>query len=53
MGTGILRFYLLLERGEGREKERERNIRVTEKHLLVASCMHLDLGLNPQPSYVP
>ena len=30
-------IYILLERGEGREKE-ERNIHVREKHLLVASC---------------
>ena len=36
----IKRFYLYLERGEGREKERERNISVREKHLLVASHMH-------------
>ena len=28
---------LFLERGEGREKERERNIDVPEKHTLVAS----------------
>ena len=30
-------FYLLLERGEGREKKRERNIDVREKHRSVAS----------------
>ena len=30
-------IYLFLERGEGREKERERNIDVREKHRLVAS----------------
>ena len=29
-------IYLFLERGEGREKERERNIDVREKHQLVA-----------------
>ena len=32
------RFYLLLERGEGREKERDRNIDVLDIHQLVASC---------------
>ena len=30
-------IYLFLERGEGREKEREKNIIVQEKHSLVAS----------------
>ena len=42
--------YLFLERGEGRDKERERNINVREKHHLVASHMHPDPGdwtLNP------
>ena len=34
-------MHLFLERGEGREKERERNINVREKHQLVASCIHL------------
>ena len=31
-------IYLFLERREGREKERERNIYVQEMHQLVASC---------------
>ena len=36
-------------RGKGREKERERNINVWEKHRSVASCMLLpgDLACNP------
>ena len=32
-------IYLFLERGEGREKDRERNIDVQEKHQLVDSHM--------------
>ena len=32
-------IYLFLARGQGREKGRERNIDVREKHQLVASCM--------------
>ena len=36
-----------------RERGRERNIDAREKHWLAASCMHLDLGLNTQPWYVP
>ena len=32
------RFYLFFKRGEGRKKERERNIDVWEKHQWVASC---------------
>ena len=46
----FLRFYLLiLERGERREKERERNTDVWEKHWSVAFCMLLlgDLAHNP------
>ena len=35
----VLRFYLFLETGEGREKERERNINVPEIHRSVASRM--------------
>ena len=31
-------IYLFLERGERREKERERNINVQEKYQSVASC---------------
>ena len=34
----FLRFYLFSERGEGKEKKKERNINVWEKHWLVASC---------------
>ena len=45
----FLRFYLFLERGEGREKERERNINVREIHPLVASLMHPNQGPNLQP----
>ena len=42
-------FYLFLERGKRRKKERERNIHAWEKHLLVASRMPLpgDLAHNP------
>ena len=36
-------IYLFLEREEGREKERERNINVRENHRLVASLMWPDL----------
>ena len=32
--------YWFLERGEGRERERERNVAVREKHWPVASCTH-------------
>ena len=42
-------IYLLLERGGGREKERERNINVREKYRLVASHMRPDQQLNRQP----
>ena len=40
-------MYLFLERREGREKERERNIEVREKHPSVASCRCPDRGPNP------
>ena len=42
-------IYLFLERGERREKERERNINVQEIHLLVDSCTPPtgDLAHNP------
>ena len=45
----FLRFYFFLERGEGREKERERNIHVWEIHQSVAPRTHLtgDLAHNP------
>ena len=46
-------MYLFLERREGREKERERNIDVREKHQSVYShtCPNLGPGLHPR--YVP
>ena len=37
---------------EGREKERERDIDVREKHLLDALCMCSHQGPNPQPRHV-
>ena len=37
-------FFSLLFRERGREKGRERNIDVKEKHQLVAICRHPDLG---------
>ena len=43
----------MTERGEEREKERERNIGVREIHQLVASYTHPHQGLNPQPRHVP
>ena len=42
-------FNLILEKGEETEKERERNMNVGEKHLLVASCTYPNWGQNPQP----
>ena len=42
-----------LEKGEGREQERERNIDVGKEHLLVASPMWLNQELNLQPRHVP
>ena len=44
---------MILERGKGWEKERERNIDVREKHRLAASCTRPDWGPNLQPSHVP
>ena len=46
---------LILERGEGRlrERERERNKDVREKCWLVASYMHPKWGSNLQPEYMP
>ena len=46
-------IYLFLGRGEGMEKERERNINVREKYQSITFPIHLDQGLNLQPSYVP
>ena len=40
-------MYLFLERGEEREKDRERNIYVREKHPSVASHMCARLGTEP------
>ena len=40
------------ERERERERERARNINVRQKHLLVASHMCPNQGLNPQPRYV-
>ena len=45
--------YLFIFREKGREKERERNIDVREKHQSVASRLCTDQGLNPQAGYVP
>ena len=41
--------WLTLERGEGRERGRERNIDLREKHWLVTSCTCPDQGPNPKP----
>ena len=45
-------MYLFLERGEGREKEREGNIYVWEKHQSVASWLYPHGELNSQPRRV-
>ena len=42
-------FLLIPERGEGREKERGRNIDVIGKHRSLASCMSPHWGPNSQP----
>ena len=44
---------LFLEREEGREKERERNTDVWEKHQSIASPMCPNWGQGPQPMHVP
>ena len=44
---------LILDRERGREREREKNINIGEKHPLVAYCMPLNQGPNPQSRYVP
>ena len=49
----IYLFIINLEREEWREKARERNINVKERYQSVASCIHPNQGLNPQPSNVP
>ena len=46
-------FYLFLETGGGREKERKRNTDVREKHWSVASLLCTDQGLSLQPRCVP
>ena len=48
---GYMTYLLILKREEGRE--RERNINVRMKHRLVAFGTCPDQGLNPQPRYVP
>ena len=42
-------IYLFLERGDGREIERKRNIDVREKHRLFVSFMHAAPGTEPAP----
>ena len=49
----FLKILFIFREREGREKERERNIDVREKQCLVASHIHLNLGLNPQRRRVP
>ena len=44
---------MILERGEGREGERERNIDVREKHQPAAFHMHPNQETNLQPRHVP
>ena len=52
--TSFLNFYLfILEGGEGREKERERNSDVREKHWLAAFCTHSNQAPKPPPRHVP
>ena len=46
-------IYVFLERGEGREKQRERNIDVWKKHQLVASHACPNRRPGPQPRHVP
>ena len=46
-------IYLFLKRGEGREKERQRNTDAREKHQSFASCLCPDQGLNLKPRHVP
>ena len=46
-------IYLFLERGEGRQKERERDIDVRERHPSVASGRCPSWGPNPQPGVCP
>ena len=46
-------LFIFLERGEGREKGRERNLDVREKHRFVASHTCPDQALNLQSGPVP
>ena len=46
-------IYLFLDRREGGQKQRERNMDVREKHQSVASCTCPDLGLGWQPWQEP
>ena len=48
----LKRFYLFLERGEGRDKEKERNTDMREKHRSVASGTCPNQGLNLQLRHV-
>ena len=49
----LKRFYLFLEKGKGREQEKDRNINVREKHQSVDSRKWPDQELNPKLRYVP
>ena len=46
-------FFFFRERGEEREKKRERNIHTREKHRSVASLSRPDWGRNQPPTHVP
>ena len=48
-----LRMCFIDFRERGREREIHTDIDLREKDRSVSSYMHLDLGLNPQPRYVP
>ena len=53
VSNDLKKIYLFLERGEVREKERERDIYVREKLRLVASCKHPNWGPHLRPRRVP
>ena len=44
---------MFLEREEGTEKERKRNINMREKYRLVAFCTHPDWGPTHNPGVCP